>query len=71
MNPAYPEIDWNVCQGCDPCQARLVCKTRAIVQPDPGEPPYVDFSRCTRCALCAAACPCQAITTRNGHERKD
>lgn len=60
-----PEIDWNLCQGCDPCLARSVCRTRAIVQIDPGDSPYIEYPRCSNCALCVAACCCNAISMKN------
>jgi MinD superfamily P-loop ATPase len=47
-----PEIDWSKCQACDPCDARIVCKTRAIMQIDPGEPAFIELSRCNGCNKC-------------------
>ncbi len=38
-----PEIDWEICQTCDPCEARRACKTRAIVKIDRDEPPYIEL----------------------------
>jgi Pyruvate/2-oxoacid:ferredoxin oxidoreductase delta subunit len=58
-------IDWDRCQACDPCEARLVCNTRAIVQIDRNEPPYIDVDRCNQCGLCVEACCCDAISLRN------
>jgi MinD superfamily P-loop ATPase len=60
-----PVIDWDACQMCEPCQARLVCNTRAIVRLDPDEPPYIDPSRCTGCVKCVLACTWAAISTEN------
>jgi MinD superfamily P-loop ATPase len=60
-----PEINWQICQTCEPCQARLACKTRAILQIDPGEPPYVEIVRCNSCAACVLACCCGAIIMKN------
>jgi len=31
-----PEVDWDLCQECDNCQAQKVCNARALVQIDPG-----------------------------------
>jgi len=62
-----PEIDWDYCQVCDPCQARPVCKVRAIVQIDPDDAPYIDQTRCNGCALCITACPQDAIVMRNSY----
>lgn len=56
-----PEIVWDICEVCEPCQARLVCRTRAIVKIDPDQPPYIEHSRCSGCAVCIKACPCSAI----------
>lgn len=60
-----PEINWELCQSCHPCQARGVCKTRAIVKFDPDEPAFIELSRCNSCGLCVLACTCRAITMRN------
>lgn len=62
-----PEIMWDVCQSCSPCLARTVCKTRAIVQMDIDEPPYIDYSRCTNCVQCVLACACGAIVMHSPH----
>ena len=61
------EIDWAICQACEPCEARLVCKTRAIVKIDVDEPPYIELSRCTNCGLCVLACVSGAISMKNNH----
>lgn len=60
-----PVVDWNLCQACQPCEARMVCKTRAIVQIDPDEPPYIANERCNQCGVCVAACCCEAIVMKN------
>jgi MinD superfamily P-loop ATPase len=60
-----PVLDWDVCESCTPCQAKSVCKTRAIVQIDVGEPPYIELSRCSNCAACILACCCGAIRMEN------
>jgi len=62
-----PEIDWDKCQVCSPCEARRSCKTRAIVQIDLDEPPYIELSRCNSCGLCVLACLSKAISMKNGH----
>lgn len=56
-----PRIDLNLCQACHPCQARLVCKTRALVKIDVDDPPYVAVERCSGCGACVLACACDAI----------
>ncbi len=53
-----PVIDWELCQVCYPCEAKQVCKTRAIVQIDPGELSFIEYNRCTNCGLCVPACCC-------------
>ena len=40
-----PEINWEICQACFPCQARDVCKTRAIVKFDPEEPAFIELAK--------------------------
>jgi Fe-S-cluster-containing hydrogenase component 2 len=62
-----PEIDWKLCQGCDPCEARLVCKTRAIMQLDPGEPVFIELGRCNGCNKCVPACVFSAIILNKNH----
>ena len=60
-----PQMNWELCQVCDPCQARKVCKTRAIMQIDPDEPPIIALERCNRCAACVLACCCGAVSMVN------
>jgi MinD superfamily P-loop ATPase len=60
-----PEIIWDYCQVCDPCSSRGVCNVRAIVIIDPGDPAYIDLTRCNGCGLCIDACPHDAIVMRN------
>jgi len=43
-----------------------VCKTKALVQVDPGEAPLVDGARCYGCYKCVPACPYGAITIHSG-----
>ena len=54
-------INFDLCQACQECSAVKVCKPRAIMQPDPGETPYLDFERCRDCNICLDACPYGAI----------
>ena len=61
----HPQISWDNCQVCDPCQARKVCKTRAIFQIDIDEPPFIELGRCSGCAACVLACCCGAILMVN------
>jgi len=57
-------IDYQRCEACQPCQARLACKTRAIVKIDPDEAPYIAYERCSGCSACVRACTCEAIVMR-------
>ncbi len=61
------EVSWDTCRACEPCTARLVCKTRAVVQIDAGEPALIDSSRCNGCGDCLPACPYAAIALRNAY----
>jgi MinD superfamily P-loop ATPase len=56
-----PHIDDDRCQACRKCPARKVCRTKAIVAIDPGEPPFVDGNLCYGCMVCIPACPYEAI----------
>jgi Pyruvate/2-oxoacid:ferredoxin oxidoreductase delta subunit len=60
-----PVVDYLVCQSCQPCEARLVCNTRAIVKIDPDEPPYIATERCSGCSVCISACIFGAIQMRH------
>jgi Pyruvate/2-oxoacid:ferredoxin oxidoreductase delta subunit len=59
-----PVIDYQICQACQPCEARLACKTRAIVKIEPDEPPYIAGERCSGCSACVRACTYSAIVMR-------
>ncbi|MFZ5857125.1 MAG: 4Fe-4S binding protein [Chloroflexota bacterium] len=54
-------INLDLCQACQQCSALKICKPRAIMQPDPGESPYLDIERCRDCGVCMEACPFRAI----------
>jgi Fe-S-cluster-containing hydrogenase component 2 len=54
-------INFDLCQACQVCSAVKACKVRAIIQPDRGEPPYLDIERCRDCNVCIEACPFGAI----------
>lgn len=54
-------VDTYTCRTCSICQARLVCKTRAIVQYERGDLPAIDASRCRGCMICIPACPFGAV----------
>jgi len=56
------EVDWSICQACDPCFARPVCRTRAVVRVDADEPALIDLTRCNGCGDCLPACPYSAIS---------
>ncbi len=59
-----PVVDLERCRACRHCAARAVCRTKAIVQLDPGEAPMIDAGRCFGCLVCAPACPAGAIGPR-------
>ncbi len=61
-----PEIDWEICQSCHPCEASLSCKTRAIIKIDFDDPPYIELSRCTSCGDCVLSCLYNAISMKSG-----
>ena len=58
---AIPHVVGELCHACRKCLARAVCKSKAIVQIDPDEPPFIDASRCYGCYLCIPTCPQEAI----------
>lgn len=59
-----PAIDQQFCLACQRCAARVLCRPKAIIQIDPGEPPAIDGARCLGCLACILACPSQAIRPR-------
>ena len=63
VNPIMvrPVICPELCGSCQPCEARLVCNTRAIMRIDPDEPSYIAIERCSRCGACIPACTLNAI----------
>lgn len=58
-----PRVLEERCQACRKCLARQSCKTKALLQVDEGEAPFVDAARCYGCHACVPACPWGAITT--------
>jgi Fe-S-cluster-containing hydrogenase component 2 len=57
----WAEVDWSICQACEPCQARWACKIRAIVKFDADEMAFIDSRRCRGCGDCVPACSFAAI----------
>ena len=62
-----PHVVDDLCQACRKCLARKVCRSKAILQIDPGEPPFIDPSLCYGCRACIPACPHGAIVL-NGRD---
>lgn len=60
--PQVPQVDDARCHVCRPCPARKVCRVKAVMMFDPGEPPFIDASRCYGCLVCIPACPFDAVT---------
>lgn len=56
-----PKVDESKCRACRKCEARKVCKVKAIVALDPGEAPFIDGGLCYGCMVCIPACPFDAI----------
>jgi len=67
---AIPYVQEGKCLGCIPCQARLACKSKALIQIDGEDPPFVDASRCFGCHTCIVACPAEAISLPRDKERE-
>lgn len=60
---AIPRIVNSTCLLCHKCRARAVCRSKAIIQLDPGEAPFIDANRCYGCQVCIPACPAGAIAS--------
>ena len=52
---AIPHVVDALCQVCDKCVARGVCRSKAIVRIDADEPPFIDPNRCYGCRVCVSA----------------
>ena len=59
--PVSLYVDLEICQACPSCSVVGVCRPKAFVQPDPGEPPYLDIERCRSCQICVPSCPFHAV----------
>lgn len=62
---SIPRVGDDLCQACRKCVARDVCRSKAILQIDPGEPPFIDANLCYGCRVCIPACPSGAIVLDN------
>jgi MinD superfamily P-loop ATPase len=58
---AVPRVVDDLCEACPKCLARSACRSKAILQIDPGEPPFIDPNLCYGCNACIPACPQGAI----------
>jgi MinD superfamily P-loop ATPase len=58
---AVPRVVDELCSACRKCVARGACRSKAILQIDPGEPPFIDPNLCYGCNACIPACPNGAI----------
>lgn len=56
-----PRVLEERCRACRKCVARSECRSKALRQIDPGEPPVVDAALCYGCHKCVPACPWEAI----------
>lgn len=56
-----PRVLEERCRACRKCPARRACRTKALVQLDIGEAPFVDAALCYGCHACLPACPFGAI----------
>ena len=58
---AVPMVVDELCHACQRCLARKVCRTKAILQIDRNEAPFIDANLCYGCLACIPACPHGAI----------
>ncbi|MBS3908168.1 MAG: 4Fe-4S binding protein [Actinobacteria bacterium] len=58
-------VDYGRCKHCAKCVARNACKTKALFQIDPEEPPAVDTKLCYGCGKCVLECPSEALTVKD------
>lgn len=62
-------IDDDLCQVCDDCLARQVCRANAIRVIDKGEAPVLISNYCWGCMACMKACACDAIVKHDSGSR--
>jgi len=60
-NYRTPRVDADKCRACQRCPARQTCKTKALVQFEANELPYIDRELCRACLVCIEECPFRAI----------
>jgi MinD superfamily P-loop ATPase len=68
---AVPHVVDELCNACRKWLARSVCRTKAILKIDPGEPPFIDGNLCYGCLACVPVCPQGAIVLDKPRPRSD
>jgi MinD superfamily P-loop ATPase len=57
----WAEVNWELCQGCKKCTARMVCRTRALMRLEGENVMFVETQRCNACGNCLENCQFSAI----------
>ena len=55
------KVDDDLCQACQRCLAKKICRGNAFIRFDRAETPFIDMSRCWGCMECISECPFDAI----------
>ncbi len=59
-------IDATKCKMCKKCLVAKECPIKAVFRISDDEPAVVDMRLCHGCGVCAAACPSNAVTIKEG-----